>query len=133
MAQDAHQHQRDRLGEVQGLLGRLQDHGGVAQIGVDVVGRAVAAAGGEQRSGGGQDHLVVVDVEDAGLRRDLLGDLAGIVGGRQAGADVEELADLRFTSQKPYRADQKLPRPAGASTIPGNTSTNWLPAAQSTG
>lgn len=40
--------------------------------------------------------MVVVDVDDAGFRRDALGDLMGVVDGRQPGADVEELADALF-------------------------------------
>ncbi|GAA3208599.1 hypothetical protein GCM10020256_05170 [Streptomyces thermocoprophilus] len=39
----------------------------------------------------GEDDRVVVDVDDPGLGGVTLGDLVGVVGGGQAGADVEEL------------------------------------------
>ena len=40
-----------------------------------------------------QDQRVVVHVDDAGLRGDLLGDLVDVGAGGDPGADVEELAD----------------------------------------
>jgi len=64
-------------------------------------------AAGEQRAGVHQHQRVVVDVDDAGLGRDGLGDLVGVVGGRQAGADVLELADARLAGQVADRAGQE--------------------------
>jgi len=46
-----------------------------------------------------QDDGVVVDVDDAGPGVDALGHLVGVVRGRYAGADVEELADARLAAQ----------------------------------
>jgi len=40
-----------------------------------------------------QDDGVVVDVDDPAVWSLALGDLVGVVGGRDAGSDVEELAD----------------------------------------
>ena len=44
VAEDAHQHDGDRAGEVQLLPGDLQDVGGVVQVAADVVGGAGGAA-----------------------------------------------------------------------------------------
>jgi hypothetical protein len=52
----------------------------------------------------GEDHRVVVDVDDPGVGSDALGDVVGVVGGGQAGADVEELADAVDRDQLVYRA-----------------------------
>jgi hypothetical protein len=41
----------------------------------------------------GEHDGVVVDVDDAGFRRDGLGDLVDVGGGGDAGADIEELPD----------------------------------------
>jgi hypothetical protein len=61
----------------------------------------------------GQDDRVVVDVDDLRVRGDPLGDLVGVVGGRQAGADVQELADLRLAGQVPDGAGEEPPGGAG--------------------
>jgi hypothetical protein len=90
VAQDSEQHERDRPVEVQGAGGQLEDPVGIAQVGVDVGGHVLGA--GEQGTGVGQHHRVVVDTDDAALRGDPLGHLVGVVGGGQAGADVQELA-----------------------------------------
>ena len=76
--------------------------------------RALGGAG-EQGAGVHQHHGVVVDVDDLGVRSHPLGDLVGVVGGGQAGADVQELTDARLTGQVPDRADQEGPR--GASVL----------------
>ena len=68
-----------------------------------------------QGAGVDQHDRVVVDIDDPALRRHRLGDLVGVVGGGQAGADVEELADARLTGQVPDRADQE--GPGGASVL----------------
>ncbi len=99
--------QRDRLGEVQ-RLGRLgDDRLGVVHVGVDVAGGALGRAG-EQRAGVGEHQRVVVDVDDAGFRGQPLGDLVGVVGGRQARADVEELAYALLLDQVPHGAREEL-------------------------
>jgi hypothetical protein len=43
--------------------------------------------------------MVVVDVNDPGLRGHLLRDLVGIARGRQSGPDVEELLDAEIGRQ----------------------------------
>jgi hypothetical protein len=57
----------------------------------------------------------------------------GIVGSRQAGADVQELADLRLTRQVPDGTGEELPGGAGDVEDSGKTSRYWSPAARSTG
>jgi hypothetical protein len=54
-----------------------------------------------------QHQRVVVDVDDPGVRRDLLGDLMGVVRGGQAGADVEELRDPGLRGQVADRPGQE--------------------------
>jgi hypothetical protein len=61
----------------------------------------------------GQHQRVVVHVNDLGLGRDALGDLVRVVHGRQAGADVEELADAELRGQRRHRADEEPPRLLG--------------------
>jgi len=90
--QDGHQRDRDRPGEVKQPSRLVQDPAGVTQVTVHVGGLALRAAD-QQRTGVGQDHRIVVHVDHVGLRRDRLGDLVGVVRGRDAGADVEELPD----------------------------------------
>ena len=43
--------------------------------------------------------MVVVDVDDAGFRRDGLGHLVDVAAGRHARADVQELAQARLAGQ----------------------------------
>src|SRR5262249_43294468 len=83
-----------------------QDPPGVAQVGVDVVGVPLLAAD-QQCAGVGQDHRVVVHVDHVAAGRDVLRDLVGVVRGRDAGADVEELADPRLPGQVTHRAGQE--------------------------
>jgi hypothetical protein len=59
-----------------------------------------------------QHHLVVVRVDDPGLRHGRLGHLAGVVRGRDAGADVEELPDAPL-GHVPHRAAEERPVLAG--------------------
>jgi len=81
-------------------------------VGVDVLGDPFGS-GGEQGAGVRQHQGVVVDVDDPRLGDDALGDLVGVVGGRQTGADVQELADARLTGQVGHGADEEAPRGAG--------------------
>ena len=67
------------------FAGLGEDRRGVVQVGVDVVGDALGRAG-EQDPGVREHQRVVVDVDDPRLRRQPLGHLVGVVGGRQAGA-----------------------------------------------
>ena len=61
--QDRDQCDRDRLGQVQGPRGFLQDLPGIAQVGVDVVGDSLGAAG-EQGAGVCQHEGVVIGIDD---------------------------------------------------------------------
>jgi len=53
------------------------------------------------------------------IRRDRLGDLVGVVDGRQRLADVQELADPAFAGQVPDRAGQERPVGRGRSRRAG--------------
>jgi hypothetical protein len=57
----------------------------------------------------------------------------GVVGGRQAGTDVQELADLGLTGQVADGPGEELREARAMSTISGKTSRYWSPAARSTG
>jgi hypothetical protein len=77
-------------------------------VGVEVGGRTLRGAD-EQDAGVDQDEGVFIDVDDPGLRDQPLGDLVGVVGGGQAGADVEELADARLPGQETDHAGEERP------------------------
>jgi len=104
--QDSQHRDRDRLREVQRLGGSLQDLVGVARVGIDVVGDALRGAG-EQSPSVRQYERIVVDIDDAALRRDRLRDLMGVVEGGQAGTDVEELPNPRFAGEVCDDADEE--------------------------
>jgi hypothetical protein len=74
----------------------------------------------------GQHDGVVVHIDDAALRGDLLGDLVGVVGGGQAGADVQELADAGLAGQVADGTGQKRPGGAGDVDDPGEGLTKLL-------
>ncbi len=57
---------------------------------------------------------VVVDVHDAGVRGDLLGDLVGVLRGRQAGAQVEKLPDPGLGQVAFVGGDDEVAAPEGA-------------------
>ncbi len=48
------------------------------------------------------EELIVVYVGHPGVRRDLPGNLVHIPGGRDAGADVDDLPDARLADQEPH-------------------------------
>jgi hypothetical protein len=111
--QDAEEHDRDRPAEVQDPGGPGQDRGEVAQVGVDVGGRALGAAG--QQGPGVQEHdRVVVHVHHPGVRRHPLGHLVRVVRRGQPGPDVEELPDARLGGQVVHHAAEKRPLRADA-------------------
>ena len=56
-----------------------------------------------------QHQWVVIDIDDAAVRRDGLGDLMSVLGCGQAGADVEELADAALGGQEPYGPGKERP------------------------
>ena len=90
--QHRHDHHRDRLCEVQqpGDLRVGQDRLRVAQVLLEHRGALVA---GQDLLAVRHRHRVHVDVDDARLPVDPLGDLVHVADGGDAGADVEELAD----------------------------------------
>ncbi len=105
VVQDVPQHaqhrDRDRLGEIQRPGGPGEDVGRVVHIRVNVIGDPLRGTG-QQRPGVRQHQRVIVHIHDPGLRCHPLGHLMGIVRRRQAGADIQELADPRLTSQEPH-------------------------------
>ena len=112
MAHDPHQHERDRLGEIQQARGGVQDPGRIPDIGVQVVARPLGAAG-QQGAGVRKHQGVVVHVDDLAFRRHPLGHLMGVVARGKAGADVQELPYPGFSGQVPDRAGEKAPGGAG--------------------
>ena len=100
------QQQRDRPGEVERPGRPRAGSPRVAQVGLEVGGRALGGAG-QQGAGVGEDQRVVVHVDDRAIPGRFLGDLVGVVGGRQAGADVEELPDPDLRGQVPHGAQER--------------------------
>ena len=99
--QDHQHHEGDGLAEVQGFAGGGEDSAGFAQVGVHVRNRALGCSG-EQGAGVREHDGVVIDVNDAGLRGDGLGDLVGVACRRYSGADVQELAYPALGDQVPH-------------------------------
>jgi hypothetical protein len=99
--------QADRLAEVEEARdrGQRQQLIGRAHVGEHHHRRVVA---GEQRLAVHGDARVVVHVDHAGRWVDRLGDLVRVLRGRQAGAEVEELADAPV-GHVPDRAPQRSP------------------------
>ena len=88
--------------------GAGQDLVGVLDVGVEV-GRLALRAAGQQRAGVREHDRVVVDVDHPRLGGDGLRHLVGVVRRRQAGADVEELADALARRQVAHRAGEEPP------------------------
>jgi hypothetical protein len=105
---DRDEHDRHRAAEVQRPRRLPHDRGGIAQVGVDVVDRAGYVAG-QQRPGVQQDDGVVVDVDNARVRRRREHDLVRVVGGRDARADVEKLPDPGLGGQESGRPGEERP------------------------
>ena len=80
----------------------------------------------------GEHDRVVVHVHDPGLRRDRLGDLVGVARRRDAGADVQELADPRVGGQVADGAAEERPvRPRQLKASPGQTLSHASAASRS--
>jgi hypothetical protein len=96
--QHGHEQQRDRLGQVHQLqqLRVAQDLPGAAQVRLD---RDRVLVTGQDHPAVLNGDRVVVDVDDAGIRGGVLGDLVDVTHGRDARADVEELADARLPGE----------------------------------
>jgi hypothetical protein len=78
--QQADQHERYRLAEVQCQRGPSQDQPGIPRIGLEVGGRSLRIAG-QQGLGVQKNDRVIVDVDDPRRRRSALRDLMGVVRG----------------------------------------------------
>jgi hypothetical protein len=72
----------------------------VPQVPAEIGGLAAGRAG-QQGVGVGEHDRVVVHVDHPGVRRGGLGDLVHVLGARQAGPDVQELADPGLGRQVP--------------------------------
>ena len=131
MAERVEDHQGDRPGEVEGVGRGFEDALGGVQVGVEVDGPALGCAA-EQGVRVGQHDGVVVDVDDPGVRGGALRDLVGVVGGRQAGADVEELAYALLVGQVADGASQEVPARDGHVDEPGKIPLIWSPISRST-
>ena len=100
MTHDAQQHQRDRLTEVQCVPSVLDDLLRVAQVGVDILGGTLLAAG-QQHPGVRENHRVVVDVvRPDKLRFDFTHEKALTPEERQ---QVEELVNEQIFVSRPVR------------------------------
>jgi hypothetical protein len=95
--QHSEQHDRHRLAEVKQGRPPVQDRTGIAQVGLHVVGRPFRGAS-QQGLGVQQDDRIVLDVDHVGIRGDALRHLVRIAGGRDTGADVQELPEFRRLS-----------------------------------
>jgi hypothetical protein len=111
---DGDQQQAHRFGEVdEGAQLRVgQDPLGVTQVGLRDPGRHPFV--GEQGTGMHDDLRVVVDVDDPGRWVDRLGDLVGVLPGRQSGADVDDLGNALHLNDLGHRAGQERPVVPGA-------------------
>jgi hypothetical protein len=96
------EHDRHRPPEIQHGRRPVQDHPGMAQVGLQVIGRSFWAAA-EQGLRVKQHDRVVVDVDHAGVRSRPLRHLMRVAGGGNPGADVKELADAGLGGQVPGR------------------------------
>jgi hypothetical protein len=112
VAQDAGHDQRHGPVQVHCAGGLGQHLRGLPGIGVEVPRGALRGAR-QQRPGVLLHQRVDVDVDDPGLRRQPLRHLVDVVGGRQTGADVEELPDPGLGGDVADRAHQEGPRRAG--------------------
>jgi hypothetical protein len=103
--QDAQQHQRGRLGEVEGPRRLSEDRLRVAQVAVDVVASAFGVLVSSARAcASTSGSLSTYTIRERGATR--LGHLMGIVRGRQPGPDVQELVDAFLAGQVPDRPPQ---------------------------
>ena len=125
VVQDGAEHDSYRFREVEGGCGAPQDVAGIAQVAVDEV-CCAACLRVAQRVGVREDDRVTVDRHDPRVGRDLLGDGVHAAGVRDAGADVEELADTRLARHPAHRSPQE--RPIGTSGGPSAAETTRHPS-----
>ena len=106
--QDHQRHDRDRPAQVEGLRRARQHLLGVPDVGRNV-GDGPLGRAGQQCPGVSEHDRVVVDVHDPGVWGDLLGDLVGVLRGRQTGAQVKKLPDPGLRGQVAHRASEEGP------------------------
>lgn len=77
---------------------------------VNVFGDALVGGARQKCSGVRQHHGVVVHIDHAGIRADLLRDLVRVLHRRESGTDIQELADVFLGRKKMDGANQKPAR-----------------------
>ncbi|AEW97943.1 hypothetical protein SCATT_55720 [Streptantibioticus cattleyicolor NRRL 8057 = DSM 46488] len=119
VVQDRAEDDGDRAPEVDQPAGDgvVEDDLRVAHVGPDDAGEVVLL---QQGAAVGEHDGVVVDVEHPGRRRVALGHLVHVVGGRQAAAHVDELADRCVQRDVPHRAHQRPAVGVGDGDRPGH-------------
>src|SRR5215467_3537358 len=125
--QDADQHERQWLGEVERVSdGRVgEDLLRLAQVRLDV-GAAALRGAGQQRPRVGEHDRVVVDVYHPGLRRRLLRHLVHVVRTGQARPDVQELPDTGLVHQVAHRTAEESPVLPGGGAPGGDGRDRFL-------
>jgi hypothetical protein len=105
LVQDAAQDQADRLVPVEQFAGGAQHAFGVAQVALDGEGAPVV---GQQGGRVRDHHRIVVQVDDAYVLIETLGNLMDVLRGGQAGANVEQLADTLVANHVADGAGENL-------------------------
>jgi hypothetical protein len=107
-----HQHQGHRLVEVDQLAdgGVFDDGARLAHVAEEEAG---VARPGQPGAGVGRHDRVVVDVGDADVRRDRVGQFMGVRRGGDAGADVDDLPDSALGDEA-HRTAEEIAVGAGA-------------------
>jgi hypothetical protein len=106
--QDHQHHQGDRLTEVKRTGRGVKDALWPPQVGMEV-GDWPLGSSGEQGPRVREHNGIVIHVDNAGLRSDVLRDLVGVTGRRYARADVEELPDAALADQETHGPGQEGP------------------------
>jgi hypothetical protein len=128
--QHSERHDRHRLAEVQQGCRTVQDRLGIAQVGLQIRGRPLRGIA-QQGLRVPQDDRVVVDVDHAGIRGDALRHLVRVAGGRDAGADIQELPEGGLGGQVPGRPAEEGPVGAHPVTQPGAAASTRSAASRS--
>ena len=102
-----------------------------SRISIDVVGDAFRSAG-QQGAGVRKHERIVVGIDDPRRGSGPLGELVGVVDGRQARADVQELADPRLKGQVAHGPGQERPASTGDVDDAGVDLDVLSPASRST-
>jgi hypothetical protein len=98
---------------VENFGGLHDDASDLREVGLDVAAFAFRGAD-QQRAGMGQDGYIIIDVDDPALGGAGLRDFVDVASGRQARADVKELADSLFLGEEPgHPAEERAVLPCG--------------------